>query len=333
MSNAIEVEGLTKEFDGVVAVDHVSFSISQGEVFGFLGPNGAGKTTTIKMLCTILNPSSGSARVCGYDIVKEKDKVRECIGIVFQDPTIDTFLTGRENLDFHARMYRLDKKTREKRITEVLELLDLKGQENKKIGDCSGGTQRRFEVARGFLNRPQVLFLDEPTLGLDVWARRSLWQYIKRINEQEGTTIILTTHYIEEADYLCHRVAIIDQGRIVAMDMPQELKRATGLNLISLQIAQEGTDNVVALLRQLPWVRHLEVKDNTLKLTTDNAEERIAELIDFIDSHKIAVSSIKLHQPTLEDAFLHFTGKAIREEEGSLQELFRAWMIRSRGRR
>ncbi|MFO7996602.1 MAG: ATP-binding cassette domain-containing protein [Dehalococcoidia bacterium] len=333
MDNAIEIDSLTKEFDGLVAVDHVSLNVAGGEIFGFLGPNGAGKTTAIKMLCTILNPTSGSARVCGYDIVQQRDKVRECVGIVFQDPAIDTFLTGKENLDFHARMYHMDKKTREKRIAEVLGLLDLRGRENMKIEHCSGGIQRRFEVARGFLNHPRVLFLDEPTLGLDVQTRRSLWEYIKLLNEKEGTTIILTTHYIEEADYLCHRAAIIDEGKIVAMGTPEQLKRAVGLNMLSLQIDKQGNGRLVELLQQIAWVKKVEERDSSLELTIDGAEERIPELIDFADNHECVISSIELHKPSLEDAFLYYTGKTIREEEGSLMGLWKAMAIRSRARK
>jgi len=332
MNNAIEIEALTKDFDGLIAVDHISLNVEEGEIFGFLGPNGAGKTTAIKMLCTILNPTSGSARVCGYDVVQQRNEVRECIGIVFQDPTIDTFLTGKENLDFHARMYHMNRRTREQRMAEVLGLLDLQGKENTQIQHCSGGIQRRFEVARGFLNHPKVLFLDEPTLGLDVQTRRSLWDYIKMLNEEEGTTMILTTHYIEEADYLCHRAAIIDVGKIVAMDTPEKLKQAVGLNLISLQVAYDD-DSLVDLLKQLAWIKRVEARDSLLELSIDGGEEKIPELIDFTDNHNFVISSIELHKPSLEDAFLHYTGKTIREEEGNLMGLWKAMMTRSRGRR
>ena len=332
MNNAIEIEALTKDFNGLIAVDHISLNVEEGEIFGFLGPNGAGKTTAIKMLCTILNPTSGSARVCGYDVVQQRNEVRECIGIVFQDPTSDTFLTGKENLDFHARMYHIDKRTREQRIAEVLGLLDLQGKENTQIQHCSGGIQRRFEVARGFLNHPKVLFLDEPTLGLDVQTRRSLWDYIKMLNEEEGTTMILTTHYIEEADYLCHRAAIIDAGKIVAMDTPEKLKQAVGLNLISLQVAYDD-DSLVDLLKQIAWIKRVEARDSSLELSIDGGEEKIPELIDFTDNHNFVISSIELHKPSLEDAFLHYTGKTIREEEGNLMGLWKAMMTRSRGRR
>ncbi len=332
-NNVIEIESLTKEFDGLVAVDHISLSVKEGEVFGFLGPNGAGKTTAVKMLCTILTPTSGSAKVCGYDIIRQRDKVRECIGIVFQDRAIDTFLTGKENLDFHARMYHLDRSTRERRITEVLDLLDLRGKEKMKISECSAGTQRRFEVARGFLNHPRVLFLDEPTLGLDVQSRRNLWDYIKLLNEKEGVTIILTTHYMEEADYLCHRVAIIDHGRIVAVDTPEKLKQTVGSNLISLQIGEGSSGSPADFLKHISWVKKVEARDGWLELSVEGGEERIPELINFADSHGLVISAIKFYEPSLEDTFLHYTGKTIREEEGSLKELWKSWMRRTGGKR
>ena len=332
MNSVIEIENLTKEFDGLVAVNHITLNVGEGELFGFLGPNGAGKTTAVKMLCTILNPTSGSAKVCGYDIVRQREQVRECIGIVFQDRAIDTFLTGRENLDFHARMYHLDGKIRQERVAEVLDLMDLRGKENMRISECSGGTQRRFEVARGFLNHPKVLFLDEPTLGLDVRARRNLWNYIKLLNEKGGITIILTTHYMEEADYLCHRVAIIDQGRIVAIDNPEKLKQAVGLNLLSLQIDRGSSGSLVDSLKQLGWIKKLEARDGSLELSIDGGEEKIPELIDFADNRGLVISSIKLYKPSLEDTFLHYTGKTIREVEGNMKDLWKAWM-RNRGRR
>lgn len=336
MNNVIVMEDLTKEFGALVAVDHVNLNIRKGEIFGFLGPNGAGKTTAIKILCTILNPSSGWAKVCGYDVVKQREGVRECIGIVFQDSAIDRFLTGKENLDFHARMYHMDKKTREERIAEVLELLELlelEGKENVRISDCSGGIQRRFEVARGFMNHPEVLFLDEPTLGLDIETRRSLWEYIRTLSEKEDKTIIITTHYIEEADYLCDRIAIMDYGKIVAVNSPERLKEVVGLNLISLQVAMTSSDNLANLLRELDWIKNIELRNGSLELSVDGAEERIPQLIDFADAHQFVISSIDLRKPTLEDAFLHYTGRTIREEEGSMMGLWKAIMRRQRGRR
>lgn len=332
MNDVIETQNLTKEFDGLVAVDHIDLSVKQGEIFGFLGPNGAGKTTTIRMLCTILYPTSGSAKVCGYDVARQRMEVRECIGIVFQDSSIDKFLTGKENLNFHAQMYHMDKKTREERMDEVLSLLDLEGTENTVISNLSGGMQRKFEVARGFINHPKVLFLDEPTLGLDIQTRRSLWDHIQMLNSREGTTIILTTHYIEEADYLCNRVAIMDHGKIMAIDAPNKLKEEVGVNLISLRIAN-GDDGIANSLRELGWVRKVEAHSGMLELDVDGGAERIPELIDFADENGFAISSIDLRQPSLEDAFLYYTGREIREEEGNLMELWKGVMRRKRTRK
>jgi len=220
----IETENLTKDFNGLRAVDSVTLSIKQGELFGLLGPNGAGKTTFISMLATIRRPSSGSARLCDHDIIKDQDEVRKCIGIVFQDPTLDDELYGIENLDLHGRLYHLDKKTREKRIKEVLSLVGLTEKAKVQVKKYSGGMKRRLEIARGLMHRPKVLFLDEPTLGLDPQTRRNIWDFIKKL-KKAGTTIILTTHYMEEADYICDRVAIIDHGKVVALDSPKNLKK------------------------------------------------------------------------------------------------------------
>jgi len=330
MSNVIEIENLTKEFDGLVAVDHVTLNVREGEVFGFLGPNGAGKTTITKVLCTILNPTSGSVKVCGYDVTRGRNSIRECIGIVFQDSCIDKFLTGRENLDFHGRMYHMDRKTRAERIAEVLNLMELKGKEDIKVSDLSGGTQRRFEVARGFMNHPAVLFLDEPTLGLDIQTRRNLWNHIRTLNEQEGITIILTTHYIEEADYLCHRVAIIDQGKIAVVDTPGKLKEVVGISLISLQLADGKSDELTSLLKRIDWIKGIEWRHSSLELSVEGGEERVLQFVELANEHGFVITAIDLRQPSLEDAFLHYTGRAIREEEESIKGL---WKTRMTGRR
>jgi ABC-2 type transport system ATP-binding protein len=283
------------------------------------------------MLTTLLNPTSGSAKIGGYDIVKERNKVRGCIGIVFQGQSSDLLLTGKENLDFHARMYSMGKKTREERISEILDLLGLKGKENTKLRDCSGGIQRRFEVARGFMLYPKVLFLDEPTIGFDIKARRDLWNYIRKANQQEGVTVILTTHYIEEADYLCDRVTIIDNGKIVAIDTPQRLKEAVGTDLVSLQLADKKNGDFANLVKGLNWVKSVEEHASLLMLSVEGGDARVPELVEFADDNGFAISAIDSHKPSLEDSFLHLTGKAIREAEGSLKEQRKA--RRARGKR
>jgi ABC-2 type transport system ATP-binding protein len=284
------------------------------------------------MLTTLLNPTSGWAKICGYDVVKQRDEVRGCIGIVFQDRSSDRYLTGRENLDFHARMYSMGKEERERRISEVLDLLELKGKENVQLDDLPESAWRRFEVARGFMLYPKVLFLDEPTIGFDIKARRDLWGYIKKANEQEGVTIMLTTHYIEEADYLCDRVAIIDNGKIVAIDIPERLKEAVGTELISLQIANGRNGDFIRLVKGLQWVKNIEEYANSLLLNVEGGDVRVPELIEFADDNGFTISSIDSHKPSLEDSFVHFTGKTIREAEGSLKER-RGKMMRGRGRR
>jgi ABC-2 type transport system ATP-binding protein len=317
MEDVIEVNELTKAFGDLVAVDHIDFAVKRGEIFGLLGPNGAGKSTTIKMLTTLLRPTSGSAKVCGYDVVKQRDEVRSCIGIVFQDRSVDRRLTGRQNLDFHARMYSMSKEEREKKIEEVLNLLELKGKENVPLSDVPEGVRRRFEVARGFMTSPEVVFLDEPTIGFDIKARMDLWDQIKRAKEKEGSTVVLTTHFIDEADYLCDRVVIIDQAKIVALDTPDKLKEAVGTDLVLLEIANHDNDAFTKLIKKLEWVKSVEEYGNSLLLSVEGYDGRVPELIDFADQNGFQVVSIDEHKPSLEDVFLHFTGKTIREAEGS----------------
>ena len=230
----ISTDNLTKTFDKFKAVDKVSFSVIKGEVFGFLGPNGAGKTTTIKMLTTLLNPTSGTANIADADIKKDRDKVRKSIGVVFQEPALDTELTGKENLDYHARMYALSREQRKTRIKQVLELVDLTDKQDIFVKNYSGGMKRRLEIARGLMHNPIVLFLDEPTLGLDAQTRRAIWNYVKKMNKEKQTTIFLTTHYMDEAEFLCDRVAIIDHGKILVLDNVKKLIDAVGNDVITL---------------------------------------------------------------------------------------------------
>lgn len=257
----IEVKSLTKIFDGKVkAVDDVSFTVEEGEILGFLGPNGAGKTTTLNMLSTLLRPTSGTATVNGYDIIKEHDAVRRSIGFVFQDPTLDLELTGYENLDFHGRLYGLKRSLRQQRIEEMLGVVQLSDRARDLVKTYSGGMKRRLEIARGLLHHPQVLFLDEPTLGLDPQTRRSIWDHIQKLNREKNVTIILTTHYTEEADYLCERIQIIDLGRIVALDTPEKLKARLKGDVVSLAFKDPAAiGKVRLLLEEKKWVRRVDV--------------------------------------------------------------------------
>ncbi len=321
---AITTSNLTKKFNGITAVDSVSISIDEGEFFGLLGPNGAGKTTFISMLCTILNPTSGSAEVFGHDVQREPDRVRKVIGIVFQDPSLDLNLTGRENLDFHARLYGLEKYQREKRIWDVLELVELSDRADDLVKTYSGGMQRRLELARGLMHFPKVLFLDEPTLGLDPQSRRKIWNYIERINREEKITIILTTHYMEEADYLCGRVAIIDRGKIIALDTPSKLKSIVGRDMISI----ESSDSLklLELLEKKEFIKKANLMNETINLSVEEGEKLIPNVIEIARAAGIQVISVGLRKPTLEDVFIHYTGKTIREEGGDSRERMRSIM-------
>ena len=330
MKNAIEISGLSKHFNALKAVDRVSFEIRSGEVFGLLGPNGAGKTTTIKMLSTILKPTAGKAKVWGYDVQENPDEVRRAIGIVFQDPAIDDYLTGKENLDFHARMYGMGRELREKRIVNVLKLVNLADKADNLVKEYSGGMKRRLEIARGLMHYPKVLFLDEPTLGLDAQTRRAIWEHIKKLNDKEGITIILTTHYMEEADYLCGRVAIIDHGKILAIDTPENLKEMIGGDVISLKVSKPK--KLERIYRKEACVKKLKAHDGFINLCVKNAESRIPEIIRIANRAGVEVESATIHKPTLEDVFLHYTGRKIREEGADVKERFRE-RIRMSGRR
>lgn len=320
----IKADKLTKKFGDLVAVDNISFNVTNGEIFGLLGPNGAGKTTTIKMLTTLLPPTSGDAKVAEYDIKKQQNDVRKNIGIVFQDPSLDDDLTGRENLEFHAILYKIGKEKRNEKIAEVLKLVELEDKANILVKNYSGGMKRRLEIGRGLIHQPKVLFLDEPTIGLDPQTRRHIWDYIKKLNETNKTTLILTTHYIEEADYLCNRVAFVDKGKIVALDTPKALKDKLGGDVISLQIGRENQDGFVKILKDLKWAKTISKHDDFVDLTVEEGEKRIPELVVLAGKHNVAIVSVSLHKPSLEDVFIHYTGKTIREEAGSPMDGMRA---------
>ncbi len=317
---AIKVENLTKKFDENTAVDSISFEIENGGVFGLLGPNGAGKTTTISMLSTILSPTSGTATVNGTNILTDPDGVRKSIGIVFQDQSLDEELTAYENMDFHGRLYHISKEVRQPKITELLELVGLEDRKNDLVKTFSGGMRRRLEIARGLLHKPKVLFLDEPTLGLDPQTRNHLWEYIKKLNADKGITIILTTHYMDEADKLCNRVAIIDKGKIIAMDTPPKLKDRIGGDIITIK--SNDTAKFAAKL-SAPWIKRIERHDGHITIHLENAEKHVIDIVNLANKESLQIDAISIHKPTLEDVFLHFTGKTIREEEASTKESMR----------
>lgn len=312
---AIKAVNLTKDFNEFRALDDVSFSLEEGEIFGLLGPNGAGKTTTIRILSTTLRATRGEAKVWGYNVAKKPDRVRKSIGIVFQDQALDDRLTGEENLDFHARLYGMGKNLRKERIKKVLYLVELWDKRNVLVKYYSGGMCRRLEMARGLIHFPKVLFLDEPTLGLDAQTRHKIWDHIKLLNKKEKIAILLTTHYMEEADTLCNRVGIIDKGKILTIDKPDNLKNQVGRDVISMKLS--FPQKMTQLVSGLEWVSDYRLYNGLLHLVVTKAEERIPFLINLAQKHTLQVSGVDLHKPTLEDVFLHFTGKTIREEEGS----------------
>jgi len=307
----IEVLGLTKRFGHLVAVDHISLSIREGEVFGLLGPNGAGKTTTLSMLATLIKPTEGTAKVNKHDIVKESDAVRRSIGIVFQDPSSDDILTGKENLYLHALMYGVKSNVREQRIRDVLKLVDLEDRAASQVKTYSGGMRRRLELARGLLHRPKILFLDEPTLGLDPQTREHIWEYIRRLADRERVTVIITTHYMDEAEHLCDRVAIIDDGKIVALDTPDKLKQIVGGDIVRLRI----TNANLSPIKELPYVVKVEQTDGYVLLTVKNSSAHLQEILSLVGN----AESVELRTPTLNDVFLHYTGHEIREAEAEAE--------------
>jgi len=309
----IKTDQLTKKFNELTAVDNVSFEVKKGEIFGFLGPNGAGKTTTIKMLTTLLNPTNGSAEIAGYDIIKKRDDVRYNIGVVFQEPALDTELTGQENLDFHARMYSLDREKRKNRIKEVLKLVDLQDKKDVLVKNYSGGMKRRLEIARGLMHYPTVLFLDEPTLGLDAQTRRAIWEYIKKMNKEEGTTIFLTTHYMDEADFLCDRIGIIDRGKILVINSIENLKNSVGNDVITLTCS--NMSKLVTRLKKESWIKKVKQHDSSLTLGVERGDEKIPIIIEIAQSLNIKIKSISVRKPTLDDVFLSYTGRTMRDDE------------------
>jgi ABC-2 type transport system ATP-binding protein len=306
--NTIEVRDLARHFDKVEAVKGVSFDVEEGEIFGFLGPNGAGKTTTINMLCTLLRPTAGKATVNGFDVVDQRSEVRRSIGLVFQQPTLDEYLSADRNLRFHGYAYALPSEVRERRMTELLEMVELSDRRSGPVRTYSGGMKRRLEIARGLLHHPRVLFLDEPTLGLDPQTRRHIWDYLRSLREREGLTIFLTTHYMDEAEF-SSRIAVIDHGQIVALDTPDGLKRAVGGDLVTF--STDDPERGAAEVRERYGVEPA-ISDGTVRFHVEGGESFLPE---FVRSFSQPMTSVALRRPTLDDVFLHLTGREIRDEE------------------
>ncbi|MBP1969935.1 ABC-2 type transport system ATP-binding protein [Virgibacillus natechei] len=309
MDSVIAVNDLTKTYKKTDAVKGISFKVKEGEIFGFLGPNGAGKSTTINMICTMLPPSSGDITINGFNVNKQKDRVRESIGIIFQENTLDEKLTANENLMLHCRFYKVPKSKRQERIQEVLEIVDLVDQRKDRVETFSGGMKRRLEIARGLLHYPKVLFLDEPTVGLDPQTRAHLWEYILKLKEKEGITMFLTTHYLDEAE-ISDRVAIMDRGEIIALDKPTELKNQLGGDMIEL--STEDNQKALEEIKAKVEGAEVSVHDDTIYLKVASSDAFISSFIKTLD---IPITKLNIRKPTLNDVFLAFTGRRIGESD------------------
>ena len=314
-NKAIEVSGITKRYGQIAAVDNVSFDVTEGEFFGFLGPNGAGKTTLIRMLTTLLKPTDGHATVACCDVAKEPEKVRREIGVVPQAMTSDLDLTGYENMDIYGRFYSIASKERKERIYRLLEMVGLTARANDLVAAYSGGMRRRLEVARVLVHRPKILFLDEPTIGLDPQSRHVVWDFLKKLIEGDKMTVFLSTHYMEEAEALCNRVAIIDSGKIIAIGSPDELKsQIPGNDIISLSF-ENLPEDIVKRINELVFVHKVAIENNSIRVYVDSGASNLPLLIDEIKTFGAKILSATVHEQSLEDVFIHYTGKSIRQED------------------
>jgi len=324
--SAVTVAGLVKKYGEIEAVRGIDFEVARGETFGFLGPNGAGKSTTIKILCTLARPTAGAAQVAGHDVVADRDAVRRNIGLVFQDTTLDSYLTGAQNLRFHAELYAVPGAAVEPRMKQVLDMVGLWDRRDSLVSTYSGGMQRRLEIARGLLHAPHVLFLDEPTVGLDPQTRSSIWEYINELKGREDITIFLTTHYMDEAEH-CDRIAIIDHGKIVAIDTPEALKASVGKDRVQIQ-----TPDDPAAIRELADVFGIEaaMHEGAVTFAVESGEQFVPQLFARLG---VPIRSVSVSRPSLDDVFMSYTGSTIRDAEASSTDHMRAMAARIRGRR
>ena len=311
---SIETNSLLKEFGKVKAVDNISFKVEEKEIFGFLGPNGAGKSTTMMILTTLLKPTSGKALVAGFDVLTQAKKVRENIGYVQQETTVDEFLTGRENLTLQARLNQMPKNIAEKRIDEILELIELSDKQNQPVLTYSGGMRKRLDIAGGLLHMPKVLFLDEPTVGLDIQTRRKIWEYLKKIHNEFQMTIFLSTHYMEEADKLCDRIGIIDYGQIQVIDSPQAMKDSLGNEVITFSTFNEKPDStLMEQLKEIQLVTEITSSDDMITVYTNKAIQVVPQIFQISSTFDIKIKTLSISQPTLDDVFISYTGHELRD--------------------
>jgi ABC-2 type transport system ATP-binding protein len=329
--DVIKVEGLTKVYNhSLTAVDHINFSVKHGEIFGFLGPNGAGKTTTISMLITVTKPTEGKATVLGGDIAKQSMDVRGAIGVVPQEYTADEDLTGYENILLCADLYGIPRSVAKRRATSLLQLVELTNFKDKRVQTYSGGMRRRLELACGLINRPKVLFLDEPTLGLDVQTRAATWNYVKTLKKEFGMTIFLTTHYLEEADELCDRIAIIDHGRIVVTGSPTELKDSLGGDIITLAIQKD--EDITGLISKVEHVKDVKKENGSYIIKSSNGELTAPLIIETLRNKGYVVTRLSLAKPTLNEVYLQYTGRSMRDAEESRENVMQQRMAMRRAR-
>jgi len=316
---AVETKSLSKTYGtGVKAVDEVSITVNDGEIFGFLGPNGAGKSTTIMILTTLLKPTSGTAHVAGFDVVTQAKKVREKIGYVQQESTVDEYLTGRENLELQARLNHIQKDLVKKRVDELLELVELSDRQNDSVITYSGGMRKRLDIAGGLLHRPKVLFLDEPTLGLDIQTRYKIWEYIKDIHKEFGMSIFLTTHYMEEADRLCDNISIIDYGKIKVTGSPKSLKSALGNEVVVFEVnSNMKLENMLSELKKTLLVKDIKTNGEEVTVFSTSGDQVMPKIFEISANLGIKIETISLTRPTLDDVFLSYTGRELRDENGS----------------
>jgi ABC-2 type transport system ATP-binding protein len=319
--NSIEINARSKKFGNVLAVDDISLKVNEGEIFGFLGPNGAGKSTTMMILPTLLKPTSGNALVAGYDVVSDAKQVRQNIGYVQQELSVDEYLTGRENLILQARLNHIPKNLVNKRIDEILDLIELTEKQDATVITYSGGMRKRLDIAGGLLHHPKVLFLDEPTVGLDIQTRRKIWEYLRKIHEEFQMTIFVSTHYMEEADSLCDRIAIIDYGKIQVIDSPQTMKNALGNEVITFTINdEEKKSTLISKIKEIEYVKDISINQNGITVFSSKGTEVIPLIFQLSSGFGIKINSISLTQPSLDDVFISYTGRELRDDSDNFNK-------------
>ena len=314
--NAIELNSLTKKFKKSIAIDNISLNVEEGEIFGFLGPNGAGKSTTMMILTTLLKPTSGNASVCGFDVVTNPSKVRQNIGFVQQEIGIDEYLTARENLQFQCKISQISKEQIKNRIEEVLDLVELKEKQDDQSITFSGGMRKRLDIACGLIHRPKVLFLDEPTVGLDIQTRRKIWEYIRKIHKEFGMTIFVSTHYMEEADNLCDRIGIIDYGKIQIVDTPQSMKNKLETDMITFSVIPDKVkkEQFIEKLKTLDLIKNVNINETNMTIQSSDSTQVIPKIFQISSEIGLSIDSFVLNKPTLDDVFISYTGRNLRDE-------------------